>query len=152
MKIYQNEPKVQHPHNSAQAKEGAKDTYLTQLDRKHHGNALQVQPGAHHAKAVVIGASQGSAAPWGRSPPPSAARPLLRKAVSRSHAEAVHAGIPTKKSCKPCSTTSTHGGMQRIEWPPFLLSTCKRRPPPPLYRQQHLKAKSTPHLSNTPRA
>jgi hypothetical protein len=57
-----------------------------------------------------------------------------------------------KNSRKPCSAASTHGGMQRIEWPLFLLSTYKRRPPPPLYRQQHLKAKSTPHLSNTPRA
>ena len=35
---------------------------------------------------VDIGAGQGSAT----------ARPLLRKAVSRSHAEVVHASIPTK--------------------------------------------------------
>jgi hypothetical protein len=63
MKIYQNEPKVQHPHNLAQAKEGAKDMYLTQLDQKHHGNPLQVQLGSHHEKAVVIGAGQRSVAP-----------------------------------------------------------------------------------------
>jgi hypothetical protein len=95
MKIYQNEPKVQHPHNSAQAKEGSKDTYLTQLDRKHHGNLLQVQLGAHRVK-TVIGTGQGSATPGVGRPPPGVARPLLHKVVSRSYAEAVHAGISTK--------------------------------------------------------
>ena len=45
------------------------DTYLTQLDQKHHGYMLQVQPRAHRAKTVVIGASQGAAEPKVRPPP-----------------------------------------------------------------------------------
>jgi hypothetical protein len=63
MKIYQNEPNVQHSHNLAQAKEGEKDMYLMELDRKHHGNPLQVQLGSYRAKAMAIGAGQGSVAP-----------------------------------------------------------------------------------------
>ena len=46
--------------------------------------------------AVAIGASQGLATPLGSPPPHCVAHPLVCKAVSRSHAEAVHVGIPTK--------------------------------------------------------
>ena len=57
-------PKVQHSHDLAQkAKEGEENMYLTRLNQRPHGNTLQVQPGAHHAKAVVTGASQGAADP-----------------------------------------------------------------------------------------